>query len=297
MKQMRALLVTGSLLGFAPCAVGQTPAQETLCQGAPVVEFDHKSSQPVLIASLVRQDGERFVFRVVNTEPASFTYTVMGVEAAPQPPPGAPRTAAPDTTHEECVKHSKRFGGYVMTVAKIEGKDSELRDKTFIVYVDTPGWNLDFAGAFTVSGLRDPVFALSPAGDNTFRVIRDNGERDNAKESAVRLGVAAFINVYRDGWNLGPSFGFGIGEGQDPTYYFGATWRLGNVAGITGGVAIGGVTTLPPGIKVDDVVTDPNTLTKPSSRVAAAAFVSVSFQFLGSDAPLKKPFAGETGAK
>jgi hypothetical protein len=92
-----------------PCIVS---AQPKPCDGRPIVTFDHKAKPDTMSASLKLGDNDKFLIRVINTLPEDFTYSVTGATAVPQAPdPGLVREVS--TTYEECVTHSKQFGGYL----------------------------------------------------------------------------------------------------------------------------------------------------------------------------------------
>jgi hypothetical protein len=161
----------------------------------------------------------------------------------------------------------------------------------FIVSVETDDWQYEVSGGFSVATFEEDIYALAPTGEGLFRVVLDEGEN---KKSDVRLGVASLITVFHSGRpQLGFTFGIGVSDGSRVTYYLGPTWRLGNVAGITGGVAFGPVPRLPDGVNVNDIVGDVNLLKTLDDRTGAAFFVCISYSFLGSLDSLKKPFAGQ----
>jgi hypothetical protein len=273
----------------------------TECVNAPFVVFDHAAKPEIMSSSLKLRDKQVFMIRVIHTDPTAFNYRVTGATAVPQP---RQRIAGeePSTIHEECVTHSKQFGGYLMRVERKavekpreqtqrEGDPEPLPNKLFIVSVETDDWNYEISGGFSVTRHRDPLYALQPIGEGQFRVVEDTGED---KRDDARLGVVSLITVFHSRHpNLGGSFGLGINEGANATYYLGATWRFGNVAGLTGGVAWGPVTRLPRGVNVSDVVTDANLLSTRETRQEGALFICVSYSFLGSLDTLKKPFAGQ----
>lgn len=285
----------GILLVLWPSiTLAQAPEEE--CVDRPTVTFDHTAAPEILSASLELSDKEKFLIRVVNTAPGDFTYTVTGATAVPQQP-NAALVRNVVTTYEECVTHSKQYGGYVMRVERnaaagaAEPRSPELKNKLFIVSVETDDWHYEVSGGFSLTGHRDKIFALSPVAEGQYRVVEDEG---SDKKADARPGVASLLTVFHSRRpQVGFSFGLGVNEGAGATYYLGPTWRFGNVAGLTGGIAFGPVTRLPDGVNVDDMVSDVNLLNTRQTRTARAVFVCISYSFLGSLDTLKKPFAGQ----
>ena len=106
--------------------------------------------------------------------------------------------------------------------------------------------------------------------------------------------MSAFVTTYHEAFqDLGFTFGLGINEGKQATYYFGGTWRLGKKAGLTGGMAIGTVDRLPTGTQTGDTTTNANLLKELPKRTATALFVAISYSFLGSGDQFKAPLAGQ----
>ena len=268
-------------------------ADQKACANAPIVTFDHTAKSDLLSASIRRSDGEQFIIRVVKTAPKQFTYVVTGATAVPQDASKHDFAKGDDeTTHDECVTHSKQYGGYIMKVEKTG--ESTLTNKTLLVFVETDDWNFELSGAFTVSGLQDPIWSLQAQGGGNYKVVAITDTATDKKLDPVRLGVASFVSVFHSSRpRVGITFGLGIDEGKRPTYYAGPTIRLGKVAGITGGVALGSVKRLPNSISEGGIVTDVNALNDLPTRTATAWFFALSYSFLGSSDKLKAPFAGQ----
>jgi hypothetical protein len=211
-----------------------------------------------------------------------------------------------DTLDEKTLEqtHDDRYGGYVVrilkkdtgeaaTVIMADQTKTELKPATFIIAVRTQKWSYEFAGAFTVNQLTDPVFALETRSTNGVEqqfLIEDEQARDT-----VKLGIGAFIHVFHDRlpWVAG-TFGIGINSDSKATYYLGPTFRLSDAAGLTAGVVFGPIARLPAGTAVGQPAPDANVLNNLGTKIDKQFFVAVSYTFLGdrSEEQLSKPFAG-----
>ncbi len=141
----------------------------------------------------------------------------------------------------------------------------------------TAGWDLALTGGFVMSGLVDPVYALSTVPGQLTRVV----VRDTTKESTVNLGVAMFAQVYhtRYSWLSPLSFGVGVRGDSRATFFLGPGLRLGPHASFVAGAAIGPVQTLPAGVVEGRAVTDTNFLSDLGTRTRPSWFAAVTYTF------------------
>ena len=139
------------------------------------------------------------------------------------------------------------------------------------------GWDLALTGGFVATGLVDPEYALGNVSGQPIRVV----VRQTDQESTVNLGVAMFAQVYHDrySWIAPLSFGIGLRGDSRATFYLGSALRFGPHASFTGGVAIGPVATLPPGVIEGRVPNDTNFLTSLGTRTKASWFAAVTYTF------------------
>jgi hypothetical protein len=156
--------------------------------------------------------------------------------------------------------------------------DDEQRGRSAASTSDTPsGWDLALTGGFVATGLVDPEYALGTVTGQALRVV----VRQVDDESTVNLGVAMFAQVYHDrySWIAPLSFGIGLRGDSRATFYLGSALRFGPHASFTGGVAIGPVATLPPGVVEGRVPSDTNVLTNLGTRTKASWFAGVTYTF------------------
>jgi hypothetical protein len=139
------------------------------------------------------------------------------------------------------------------------------------------GWDLALTGGFVATGLVDPEYALGSVIGQPIRVV----VRQTDQESTVNLGVAMFAQVYHDrySWVAPLSFGIGLRGDSRATFYLGSALRFGPHASFTGGVAIGPVATLPPGVVEGRVPNDANFMTNLGTRTTASWFAAVTYTF------------------
>ena len=304
-----AVLVTLSTLSlYVSLAAAQAGSQ------TPQVQFNHLTQNADLYYEINLAHGDELIIEVQQTHPPSFAYEIR---AAVFVPPTSTATAATTVAEADLETqllrhtHDRRNGGYYVEIAsdnppEIDRADSSttrLRSVQLLISVTTNEWEHEFAGAYTVSAFRDPVYFVetsevtggaspdtAPAGTV---IAEDTDARD-----LVRLGVGAFTHLYntrrpRVAW----TFGLGTADGKRVTYYLGLSYRLGNRGAITGGLALGPLARLPDGVVTGSTVTDANLLSNLSTRVTARGFMAVSYSFLNSSADrLRKPFLGDAAA-
>jgi hypothetical protein len=139
------------------------------------------------------------------------------------------------------------------------------------------GWDMALTGGFVANGLTDRVYALGNVPGRPTRVI----VRQTDQEDAVSVGVAMFAQIYHDrhDWVAPVSIGLGLRSDARATVYMGSALRFGSHASLTGGVAIGPVATLPPGLSEGSSVADTNQLTNLATRTTASWFAGLTYTF------------------
>jgi hypothetical protein len=176
-----------------------------------------------------------------------------------------------------------------------------------LIPVENLSYALGFAGAFTAAALTDPVYFLEPAKksingapDVTGFTVRQNGDA----EDKASLGTAAMIHLFHTdphrwpflGGNWVPvSFGIGVGEDSKTKYFFGTSLRFDEHLYLTGGIVFGPVNRLPNALSTGSFTTEATALDNLPSRTDAAAFVGISYTFLGrnlraANGPFMTPF-------
>lgn len=139
------------------------------------------------------------------------------------------------------------------------------------------GWDMALTGGFVTSGLVDRVYALGTVSGRPTRVV----VRETDQEDAASLGVGMFAQIYHDrhNWIAPLSLGLGLRSDGRASVYMGSALRLGPHASVTGGVAIGPVATLPPGLAEGSTVADTNQLSNLATRTAVSWFVGATYTF------------------
>lgn len=300
-KFSRAVLVLAICLAWKSAQAQGSGTTQPADRTVNHQEASKSGNRTLMFAPLWARDGRAIVIEIRNTCPEHFTYDVEKVAAAP--PPGAPdiqkTTPCTPTTQLVTVVHRREFGGYIVHVRpKATGGVAvggvELKPMDLVVPVETGGWDHESAGGFTLSKLTDSRFGLierTVDGEQKTFVVRDREAED-----AWNPGMAAFVHIFHNRWpHLGPSFGIGISEATQPTYYAGGTWRLGSRGALTVGRAWGELDRLPAGTTFDQPV-DPGILGNLQKRIDDEWFFGFSFSFINPGDRLQKPFAGQTPA-
>jgi hypothetical protein len=256
--------------------------------------FDHVNDPPQKSFVRTFKDGQSFAVVIANTAEACFLYDVEPVRVEKALESGVSLKAKTLS-----VTHDRQYGGYIINIRRRSrefdcGKDQigAPKDATLMILADTDSWEVRVGGGFTGSGLTNPVYAVRKDEQATNILIENPDVRDD-----LSLGVGSFLHVYRKNWKrVIPSvtFGLGISESKNPTYYLGPFWRLGDQAFLGGGVAFGPVDSLPPELRLGDEVSDANALNQLPKRVDTQWFFGMTFTFLGGKEPFEKPF--KTGA-
>ena len=281
----------------------------------PYVEYDHYNTNANETHSIKVSQGQFFEVRISNTcGKSEVKIESFGVKAA-APSRGA-GAAAPggclaNQPRTLQIPHLPQFGGYVVrispanptvrfmksnagsncTAAGTPADCKPLKEVMLFISTGKRGFDWELSGAFTISDLTDKVFSLREGavdGESVMLV-----ERDAQAEDDYRLGFAGLINVFHHRHPLfAGSFGLGINENSDVSFFIGPSWRLGGSAFLTAGWNWGPVTRLPSGTREGDPVTDANLLADLPKKTDSAFFVAVSYSFLSPGEGLfKKPFA------
>lgn len=260
------------------------------------VPYDHLNGGAT---SFVRdlKNGEQITVIITNTCPGQFEYEIRGFPKEAPPKVSGLSVPAPKSLEPKKLPpvHDTKYGGYVIFIRKIDGKPAcqggeNLGSQMLLISVREANWDLSFTGAFTISGLTNPVYGFKTDPDGqTKRVIEDQAKQDSAS-----LGIAAFVHVFHQShpW-VAPVFGLGIRADSKTEYFLGGAIRMNDKAAINAGVVFGPVNRLPAGVNPGDVVTDDNLLTSPATRTGTSFFVAFSDPFLNVRSYLEKPFAGE----
>lgn len=248
--------------------------------------FDHRGGGPTSY-TLLLTDGELFTITVSNTCLTEFVYEVLGVGSSGRDQlPFTPLTDFRDETQRDSVRlstwthairHNESYAGYLVTISRrsgasfvcIDGDQTvALEPVTLVINTPKKDWDIALSGGYTLSGLVN-----SSCTDDA-----EGGESKPCDEA--KPGLVSFVHVYHDRlpW-LAPMFGLGIGGGGQTQYHFGAGIRLGDVAAINGGLAVG---------PVEVGATD-----APATVFKKTWFVGLSYSFVGGGDTIRQPFAGE----
>lgn len=290
-----------------PCAAAE---DEEGTKGK-VIRFDHARMTPTGPFRMKLRDGEVFTVQINKTWPDNYTYEIAGftVEEVSDEP-----EAAGDRNISELVDdvrllqvHDRNYGGYYVNIRLKQGMEpvkfvdgnetNNLEEATLTIFVETMSWEIDIAGAFTVSDLTNPVYAVQ-SGDDGMGGTINTVIRDTAAEDEASLGLAAMIHLYnsrRPQYAL--SFGLGISENSNTTYYVGPSYRFGKRAAVTLGYAWGSVDRLPSGLSEGNPISDANALNNLGTRIDSGVFLSLSYGFLDVRNRIQQPFANEVAPK
>jgi hypothetical protein len=283
------------------------------------VELDHATGVAKPAGTISLRDDEVLVLKVANTSRQCFTFNLTEVEEtrADLQAEKDPKVSFGDMV-ELRVTHREEVVAYEVEVKLKPNLSSELKTAcsersniTFKIPVDTYGWALAFAGAFTYDELTDPVFSLEVGVENPdaapemqrqgFFVRESPDEEDD-----FTLGAAAMVHLYHsDPERLRPfflpescqvnwaplSFGLGISDQSEARYFVGTTLRFGKKMFLVIGGVFGARERLPNGLALGDFTTDANSLKTLGSKTDSALFVGLSYSFLNTGAaPFQNAF-------
>ena len=262
-----------------------------------VANFSHLNSGTTA-HTLYLRTGDIFTIAIHDTCLSRFSYSVRGIredqpdelQAGQVMTVGYPEL----TTKTMDIVHDDVYGGYYIYVTEatpsVRCRDENqspysLGNAMFIINTPKRDWTIKFSGAFTLSGLTDPLFFSNK--DNNVAVDRDNVD-------VAKPGIATFVHMYdeRLSWSswFAPMFGLGITDNNQTEYYFGGGMRLGEQATINTGVVFGPVSRLPAGTKS---LADNQALSDLPTRMTARWFLGISFSIIDVGVgQLQGPFAG-----
>lgn len=264
------------------------------------LEWDHakcdasltlQDSKCTPILRVVASPGETIKLTIKNTCPESFTYSFVSV------PSDSLRIFATGCSNPKVISivHEALYGGYIVYAEPVQGTTPERGSARITISVHTRHWQVGFGGGFTLNGLTQPAWALTPVDPATtpssYTVTAEPSRRDRVGRS-----VASFVHLSRTGRDnafVRPALTFGLGVEPDRTgdYYLGLSLLAGDQAALTFGAVFGSEQTLPAGRRVGDVVTDANALSTLGSRRVGRFFFGLSYSFLGgSKEDFQKPF-------
>jgi hypothetical protein len=283
-------------------SVTAVAANQASATDIPIVKYDHLNDGATAAYSISIAPNKAFIVEIEHTYPPGYDYEIAGIPLRTEEQ-GFGFTGEVQESELETKQltqtHDAKFGGYVVRIThKDEPTDvvlsnntkKKLPDATLVISVKTLGFDYEMAGAFTATGLTDPVFAVHKTTENG--QDRQTIFRDRAAEDRNHLGMGALIHTYNTRWPyIAGTFGIGINQGNRVTYYAGPSLKVGK-AYLTAGIAAGSVNRLPAGLAVGDLLTDTNALANGGTRVSRSWFVGFSYTFLNPGDALQKPFAG-----
>jgi hypothetical protein len=278
----------------------QTSASSSAAQGAATVkniEFDHLKATADRHYTRKLRDGEGITITIRNTCLSAFEYALRGIER--EMPPVGVVAAAGEPLADKLIAlvHDSRYGGYIVSITKTKepqcANGTELQSRTLVIAVQDERWDVAFAGGFTLSNVRNPVFAIQADAAGARTIVEQTEKRDEAQ-----LGVAAFIHTYHTSVPLfALSFGLGIRDNNKSEYFLGGGLRLSDKATLVTGIVFGPQDRLKGSDRSGAPPTDDNSLSDLPTKTARGFFVGVSYSFIDVQDRFKKPFAGAAGEK
>ncbi len=252
-------------------------------QGNPVVVTDFSVQGSIGFLSL--RKNQEFQVRITSVPRGCYIFNRTKAKLDPDRTARAVSPAPVDVVLS--FHHDGRSTRYIVeaTRRKIAACDSKAGPESlkWEIEVETLGWKLGFAGAFTLDSLTSDQFFLQPLGASNdqpqFNVMVSEESKDD-----LNLGAAAMIHLYHNsnfakGMWAPVSFGLGVDSGSEARYYVGTSLRFNTSLFLTGGAVFGSVETLPVGIRPGMTTTDANLLSNLGSRTEAGFFFSLSYSF------------------
>jgi hypothetical protein len=242
------------------------------------------------------EEGQAVSFRIMNTSRECYTFNFA--EVAKTQAQGDVDVALPhnDTVDFQTIHVDTTSAYEIMATRKADSTEAQCPfARTWHIAVVPSGWELGFAGAYTVDKLTDPAFALR-AGTGANAGLNEVVVED--KQDSWEQGAAAMVHLYHsDAFGLGKgvswaplSFGLGLASTENANYYLGTGLKFGKQAFLTAGIAVGSRDDLGQGIEEGDFIAQPNLPLE--SRTDSAFFVGISFSFLNANISqrLEAPF-------
>jgi len=259
------------------------------------ITFNHTTDPNGLVKTVSLQAGQNFTVIIDGTEKDKFDYVVSGVKVEESTDAAARAPVLNSKWTSPVQTHSKAYGGYWVNATKKAGAGTTmLTNKSWLILVETKGWQIDYAAGFIISDLVDPVYALEKGERSDGTEIQTIIQSTEA-EDEVALRAAGLANVYYEGrgvdW-LAFAFGLGIGDNNRTHYLAGVTIRMGGRANITFGSDWGQISRLPAGLAVGDEA-EANALNDLPTRIDQGFFASYSYRFDGIKDIFEKPFKGQ----
>ena len=169
----------------------------------------------------------------------------------------------------------------------MNGLPKTLRPALLVVQIEEVGWEVTFAGGFSGSTVVDRRFAI-----RTNRDGQDVLVREREKEDSTSLGLVAFAHIFKE--NVSPSFaltfGLGLQEKGDASYYLGLTYRFADKAALSAGAVWASRAALPAGAVLGEVPPTENVLGSLDSKIEQGWFVGVSFGLIDVKKVFQKGF-------
>lgn len=143
------------------------------------------------------------------------------------------------------------------------------------------GWEPAFSGGLIGSSIADKRYGIQNE-DGGPVIRRTPGREDEISTGAVAFIHARYTSPSRPSWyhNITPSLGVGL-RGSSPDIYLGVSYRFGEVAYLSLGLASGDAETLPAGERVGEAPSGPNALSNMPTSREMGGFISLSFELFG----------------
>ncbi|HEY4214105.1 MAG TPA: hypothetical protein VGM84_21700 [Steroidobacteraceae bacterium] len=195
----------------------------------------------------------------------------------------------------------------ITTAAQSVGKPGaiatvQLQSLIETVSITTATPAVELSGAFTVSNLRDPKYALS---SGSSPVIVEN----TSAEDSRRLGAAGFIHVHNPSCSsehaalfalcqhVAATVGLGITGNNNLSFFVGPSYRFLGQWFVTAGYNWGSIAALPASDRVGAAPSSSTVLSNLGTRNAGAFFFGLSYSFLNPGTSFfQKPFSNSPPA-
>lgn len=143
------------------------------------------------------------------------------------------------------------------------------------------GWEPAFSGGLVGSTIVDRRYGIQDDGGGAV-IRRTPGREDEISTGAVAFVHARYTPPSRPSWyhNIAPSLGVGL-RGSSPDIYLGVSYRFGEVAYLSLGLASGDAEILPAGERVGEAPSGPNALSNMPTSREMGGFISLSFELFG----------------
>lgn len=287
MNAQRRIAAAGAV---ALLVCGHIAAKDSSAQ---TVRIDHRTGTISPAGPIGLAKGDDLIIALENTYPVCYRYKVEDVQPA-QPKSGG---FAAETVLFK-VRHDGKATAYRIKADLRAGADPlcPLSSDSWEIPVEAHEWSLALTGAFTIDGLKDPIFFLEPTtrpgsagqpAEDGFNALQDSeGEDDFTLGLASMIHLFhsndAYLRVLADEVSWSPiSFGISVaGEGNSAKYFVGTSLKVGSKFYITLGYAFGSVHRLPSGVTSTTFLENANALNSLPSRRIGRPFVAFSYSFI-----------------